>query len=82
MKVKVYISQESFRRKQFESCGVYFSRVTKKEAVWKLRSMSLKSHLQGSSVKVALNISQESFTREQCESCAVYISRVIYKGAV
>ena len=29
MKVVVHISQESLKRKQFESCGVYISRVIK-----------------------------------------------------
>ena len=29
MKVAVHISQESLKRKQFESCGAYISRVIK-----------------------------------------------------
>ena len=33
MKVAVYVSQESFRREQYESCCVYILRVIEKEAV-------------------------------------------------
>ena len=33
LKAAVHISQESPRRRQFESCGAYLSRVTYKEAV-------------------------------------------------
>ena len=78
----VHISQESFTRKEFESCSADLSRVIYKEVVWKLQCRSLKSHLQGSSLKVAVQISQESFTRKQFESCGAYLSRVIYKEAV
>ena len=39
--------------------------------------ISLKNHLEGSSVKVAVHISQESLKRKQFESCGAYISRVI-----
>ena len=42
----------------------------------------LKSHLEGSSVKVAVYISPKSFRREQFESCSADLSRVIYKEAV
>ena len=73
----MHISQESFKRKQFDSCSVYNLRVIKKEAVSKLRCISLKSHLQGSSVKVAVYIFQESFRRQQYEGCSVYILKVI-----
>ena len=37
MKVAMHISQESTRRKQFKSCGAYFSRIIEKEAVRKLQ---------------------------------------------
>ena len=76
------ISQDSFRRKQCESCSVSILRVIKKEAVKKLWCISLKSHLEGSSVKVAVYISQESFRRKQFESCNTYLSRVNKKEAV
>ena len=33
LNVAVFISQQSLERKQFESCGVYISRLVKKEAV-------------------------------------------------
>ena len=80
--VAVRMFRESLRRKQFESCGVYISRVIWKETVWKLRCIALKSHLEGSSLKVAVYISQESFRGKQFESCGAYLSRVTKKEAV
>ena len=70
------------KRKQFKCCGVYISSGIKKEAVLKLRCIYLKSHLEGSSVKVVVYISPKSFRREQFESCSADLSRVIYKEAV
>ena len=42
----------------------------------------LKSHSEGSSLKVAVYISQESFRRKQFEIFSVHILRVIKKEAV
>ena len=49
LNVAVYISQESLERKQFDSCGVYISRLVKKEAV-KMLCIYLKSHLERKAV--------------------------------
>ena len=97
MKVAVYTSQESFRRRQYESYSVYIlsnleasclkvavyisPESFKRSSLKKLRCIYLKNHLEGSNLKAAGHISQESPTRKQCESCGVYISRVIYKEA-
>ena len=77
MKVKVHIYQESFKRKRFESCGMYLKSHLEGSSLKVKMHISQESHWEGSSLKVVVHGSQESFKRNSLK-VKVHITQEIH----